>query len=152
MEPEDAIVVHDWYPFEKHHSSVQYTTLIRLLLAPGLVEIFLRGHNQNPAEIHLAEINPRFKYDCGHCKVNWCCGELCACENKSLSKDWIKTPLSRQRQVVRWQAEQQKYFYLPDAPDKFEKYTALKARVLKSRQKWYAKHPEFPSYENHQKG
>ena len=22
---------------------------------------------------------PRYEYDCGHCKLAWCCGVLCAC-------------------------------------------------------------------------
>ena len=40
MEPEDVVIVHDWYPVEKCYPDVQYVTLIRLLLSPGLVEIF----------------------------------------------------------------------------------------------------------------
>lgn len=25
------------------------------------------------------EHNPRWKYDCGNCKFNWCCGPTCHC-------------------------------------------------------------------------
>ena len=25
------------------------------------------------------EHNPQYKYDCGNCKFNWCCGYTCSC-------------------------------------------------------------------------
>lgn len=28
------------------------------------------------------EIEPRWEFDCGHCKFSWCCGPMCACHAK----------------------------------------------------------------------
>lgn len=27
----------------------------------------------------MKELEARWKYDCGHCKLSWCCGPLCQC-------------------------------------------------------------------------
>ncbi len=38
---------------------------------------------------------PRYKYDCGNCKFNWCCGYTCACILKDLPDppDWLQKNL-----------------------------------------------------------
>ena len=28
----------------------------------------------------MTEHNPQYRFDCEHCKFNWCCGILCACD------------------------------------------------------------------------
>lgn len=52
MEPEDVVIVHDWYPTEKCYPDTHYVTLIRLLVAPGLVEIFSKDQDTTGINSH----------------------------------------------------------------------------------------------------
>jgi hypothetical protein len=46
----------------------------------------------------MKEINPRWEYDCGHCKFHWCCGPTCACSS------WRRKPNPERRWYVIWLA------------------------------------------------
>ena len=87
------------------------------------------------------EIEPRFEYDCGHCKLNWNCGERCACFR---SRDMVPTPPDRKRQVAAFQAAWRKISEIRNWPKQKKLLDAQRERILKARAVWYAKHPEFP--------
>ena len=76
------------------------------------------------------ELNPRYYYDCGHCKFNWCCGELCACLPYGLPK----APAYRNRQVAALQA-----FWRKHHGTKKYKHEDFTKMCLRARTKWYKK-------------
>lgn len=71
---------------------------------------------------HGSTREPRFLYDCGHCKFNWCCGELCAC-----SSGLPRAPKDRQSAVDKWQRIWRKQ----GSSEKLEK------RIRADRLAWY---------------
>lgn len=83
-----------------------------------------------------AERTPRFEYDCGHCKLNWCCGELCACFKWP---DAVKTPKSRMTLVNRLQRAWRRI----KQPRRQNELEALTRRCLRTRKTWYKNHPKF---------
>jgi len=47
--------------------------------------------------------NPKHKYDCGNCKMSWCCGYVCACGLRRLPEptDSIKNEVKKQQKEWR---------------------------------------------------
>lgn len=82
------------------------------------------------------ERTPRFEYDCGHCKLNWCCGELCACFKWP---DAIKTPRSRMTLVNKLQRAWRRLV----RPRSQKSLAVLKTRCLDTRKAWYKANPKF---------
>lgn len=80
-----------------------------------------------------SEVNPRFYYDCGHCKFNWCCGELCACHS-----GLPPAPKDRQKAVDKWQRIWRKQGSSP----------ALTRCIHADRREWYANRGE-KAIQNH---
>ena len=87
------------------------------------------------------EAIPRFECDCGHCKLNWNCGELCACFKW---KGATPTPRDRARQVSRFQSYWRMLTQIEDIQKRDKRISALKARIRQHRKEWYAANPQFP--------
>ena len=92
-------------------------------------------------EVYPKEITPRFEYDCGHCKLNWNCGDLCACFKWQGA---IPTPKDRAYRVARFQRYWRKLTQIEDIKKRDERIDALKARIRQHRKDWYAANPQFP--------
>jgi hypothetical protein len=69
---------------------------------------------------------PRYQYDCGHCKFNWCCGELCAC-----IATLPKSPQFRARSVARLQAHWRRH-------EDEHSHDHFRRLALAGRKRWYA--------------
>jgi hypothetical protein len=47
-------------------------------------------------------LTPRYQYECGHCRFNWCCGPTCWCLFRGKLPE---PPVERAREVERTQRE-----------------------------------------------